>query len=108
MGAQKLEVVRQKNAGHGPAILNGYRLSVERRRPHGSFRSIPDGHAIPSISPGLWDVLQVTMILSTGYRTQRDDGFSRLVISQVLRLVVFCLSGVSSRRRQSVPVLPDG
>ncbi len=91
----KLEVVRQKNAGHGQAILNGYRLAAQRPVPW-IFQIDSDGQCDPQYFPQLWAVRDGYDFVS-GFRTRRDDGFSRLVISQVLRVVVFFLSGVNCK-----------
>ena len=91
----KLEVVRQKNAGHGQAILNGYQLAAQREVPW-IFQIDSDGQCDPQYFPGLWNV-RAGYDFVCGYRTRRDDGFSRLMISQVLRLVVFVLSGVNCK-----------
>jgi dolichol-phosphate mannosyltransferase len=91
----KLELVRQKNAGHGPAILKGYQMAVERRVPW-VFQIDSDGQCDPVYFPQLWKERE-NYDLITGYRARRDDGFGRVIISFVLRTVIFLISGVNCR-----------
>lgn len=88
----KLEVVRQKNAGHGQAILNGYKLAVEQKVPW-IFQIDSDGQCDPEFFPALWAARDGYDFVC-GRRAQRDDGFSRMMVSLVLRWVVFAISGV--------------
>ena len=85
----------RRAGGHGQAILNGYRLAAQRQVPW-IFQIDSDGQCDPRYFPELWSVRDGYDYVS-GYRTRRDDGFSRMVISRVLRVVVFFLSGVSCR-----------
>jgi len=87
----KLEVVRKTNAGHGPAILTGYQLAVERRVPW-IFQIDSDGQCDPRYFSRLWEQRDGYDFI-TGRRTRRDDGFRRVLISLVLRWVVYFISG---------------
>jgi glycosyltransferase involved in cell wall biosynthesis len=87
----KLEVVRQKNGGHGQAILNGYRRAIEQK-PTWIFQIDSDGQCDPQYFAQLWEARDGYDFVC-GYRARRDDGFSRKIISTVLRVVVFLVSG---------------
>ncbi len=91
----KLDFVSQKNAGHGPAILKGYQIAVERRVPW-VFQIDSDGQCDPRYFPQLWEARD-GFDLITGRRIRRDDGFGRVIISLVLRIVVFLISGVNCK-----------
>jgi dolichol-phosphate mannosyltransferase len=91
----KLDVIHQANAGHGPAILNGYRQAVQRGVPW-IFQIDSDGQCDPQYFPAVWEARDGCDLV-LGCRTRRDDGFSRVVVSFVLRMVVMLLSGVNCR-----------
>lgn len=89
----KLEWLTQRNAGHGPTILKGYRMAVERQAPW-IFQIDSDGQCDPSYFPELWGAREGHDMI-TGRRIRREDGFGRTIISLVLRAVVFLVSGAN-------------
>jgi dolichol-phosphate mannosyltransferase len=91
----KLELVRQKNSGHGPTILRGYRRAIERRTPW-IFQIDSDGQCDPRFFPRFWEARDGHDFIA-GCRTRREDGLGRVAISLVLRGVVFLISGVNCR-----------
>jgi glycosyltransferase involved in cell wall biosynthesis len=91
----RLELIRQKNSGHGPTILKGYRLAIERQSPW-IFQIDSDGQCDPRYFPQFWEAREGHDFIS-GCRIHREDGFGRVVISAVLRGVVFLISGVNCR-----------
>ena len=60
------------------------------------FQIDSDGQCDPRYFPDVWAAREGCDIVF-GCRTQRDDGFSRVIISFVLRMVVLALAGVNSR-----------
>ena len=91
----KMELVRQKNSGHGPAILKGYRLAIERQIPW-IFQIDSDGQCDPHYFPQFWAAREDRDFVA-GCRIRREDGFGRVVISTVLRGVIFLVSGANCR-----------
>jgi dolichol-phosphate mannosyltransferase len=89
----RLEYIRQANSGHGPAILKGYRMAIERQVPW-IFQIDSDGQCDPEFFPQLWQARENHDFIA-GYRTRREDGLGRVFISTVLRGVVFLISGVN-------------
>ena len=83
----------KKNGGHGATILEGYQFAVE----HGAdyiFQTDSDGQTLPSEFGPFWEQRkQYDMVI--GQRTKRQDGFSRVVVTKVLKAVVACIFGVS-------------
>ncbi len=83
----RLEVITKENTGHGSTILFGYKYAIE----HGAdyvFQTDSDGQTDPGEFEAFWDNRKrYEMII--GYRKAREDGFSRLVVTRVLRAVIF-------------------
>jgi dolichol-phosphate mannosyltransferase len=91
----KLEWARQSNSGHGPTILKGYRIAVERKVPW-TFQIDSDGQCDPQFFPQFWQSREGHDFIA-GCRMRREDGMGRVVVSTVLRAVVFLTSGVNCR-----------
>ena len=91
----KLESIRQVNSGHGPTILKGYRLAIERQVPW-VFQIDSDGQCDPQYFPQFWATREGYDFIA-GWRMRREDGLGRVFISTVLRGVVFLMSGVNCR-----------
>jgi dolichol-phosphate mannosyltransferase len=79
----RLEVVNQKNVGHGQSALNGYRLAIERGIPW-VFQIDSDGQCDPRYFAECWKLRNDYDVVS-GYRARRDDGLRRVIVSTVLR-----------------------
>lgn len=89
----KLEVVHQKNVGHGQTALNGYRLAAGRGIPW-VFQIDSDGQCDPRYFPEFWKVREDYDVIS-GYRVSRDDGFRRVLVSVVLRWFILLAFGTN-------------
>jgi glycosyltransferase involved in cell wall biosynthesis len=81
------------NAGHGATLLYGYRYALD----HGAdfvFQTDSDRQTLPSEFPAFWeDRFSADAII--GWRSARQDGFARLVVTKVLKLVVRAVFKVS-------------
>ncbi|HPH64005.1 MAG TPA: glycosyltransferase family 2 protein [Paludibacteraceae bacterium] len=80
------------NSGHGATLLYLYRYAIE----HGAeyvFQTDSDGQTDPNEFWKLYENRQNYDFL-IGYRKGRQDGFSRIVVTKVLRLVLFVLMKV--------------
>lgn len=88
----ELRVLRNANRGHGPTCTHGYRLAIDSNA-EWIFQIDSDGQCDPSYFPTVWGA-RPTAEAVFGYRTRRDDGFSRLVVSRVLSSLVFLLTGI--------------
>lgn len=87
----RLQVVHQKNSGHGGALLRGYREALALN-PAFVFHVDSDDQFRPADFEQLWSRrTQSRCIL--GYRSVRHDAFHRLVITRILRLVLLALYG---------------
>ncbi len=82
----KLVVLDKENGGHGSTILYGYRYALDREAEY-VFQTDSDGQTYASEFDAFWDErMKYDMII--GHRNHREDGFSRIVVTKVLKLVV--------------------
>ena len=91
----KLELVQHGNSGHGPTILKGYRLAIERRVPW-IFQIDSDGQCDPQYFARFWAARDAYDFIA-GCRLRREDGLGRVFISSVLRGVILLISGANCR-----------
>lgn len=80
------------NSGHGATVLYGYEYALS----HGAdyiFQTDSDGQTLPSEFAPFWHSRDKFDII-VGYRNKREDGFSRIVVTRILRLVVKLCFGV--------------
>ena len=88
-----LTPLTKPNGGHGAAVLFGYRYALE----HGAdyiFQTDSDGQTLPNEFHPFWMQKEhYDMII--GHRKGRQDGFSRLFVTKVLKAVIRLCFGVS-------------
>ena len=87
-----LDVVHQKNGGHGNAVLNGYRRATTYQ-PAWVFQVDSDNQFLPDDFPKLWEKRNASNFI-LGYRAKRYDDANRLVITRIVRLLNLSLFGV--------------
>lgn len=85
--------VTKPNAGHGATVLFGYQYALE----HGAdyvFQTDSDGQTLPEEFYQFWPLReQYAMII--GYRNKRQDGFSRILVTKTLKMVIWLCFHVS-------------
>lgn len=80
-------IARHKaNSGHGPTILAGYKQALSEGADF-VFQTDSDGQTDPKEFKQFWDLRNKYDII-IGDRTERGDGFSRIVVTNVLKLVI--------------------
>ncbi len=79
----ELQVHRHANRGHGQSCLVGYQLAAATGAAY-VFQIDSDGQCDPSAFPELWR-RRTEAAAIYGRRVQRDDGFSRKLVTRVLR-----------------------
>ena len=85
----ELIVVHQSNAGHGGAVLNGYKHAIEDKADW-VFQVDSDDQFEASDFGRFWrSRFEYDFVL--GYRANRSDPTARLIITRILRLVVSVL-----------------
>lgn len=80
------QAVTKENGGHGATLLHGYRMALEQGADY-IFQTDSDGQTIPEEFHEFWKQReQYEMVI--GYRKGRQDGFSRVVVTKVLKMVI--------------------
>ena len=82
----KLTALTKANGGHGSTILYGYHYALEQGAEY-IFQTDSDGQTFASEFDQFWDERSKYDML-IGYRNHREDGFSRIVVTKVLKLVI--------------------
>lgn len=88
-----LEVIKKENGGHGAAILYGYKYALE----HGYdyiFQTDSDNQTNPDEFKYFWELRKKYSAI-IGHRTNRKDGISRVIVTNVLKLVLFLFFGIN-------------
>lgn len=88
----RLEILNRENRGHGQSCLQGYRIASERNIPW-VFQIDSDGQCDPQYFFKFWRNRNKCDIIY-GLRYRRDDGWRRVLASQVLRFTLLVASGV--------------
>ena len=87
-----LEALTKPNSGHGPTILYLYRYAIANGCDF-IFQTDSDGQTEPYEFQAFW-LNREKYDFQIGQRTKRQDGFSRIVVTRTLRLVVRLTMGV--------------
>jgi glycosyltransferase involved in cell wall biosynthesis len=77
------------NSGHGATVLYGYHYALENGA-ESVFQTDSDGQTVPAEFWSFWEQREHFSAL-IGYRKNREDGFSRILVTKVLRLVLWCV-----------------
>ena len=84
----QLEPLHKENGGHGATILYGYRYALKKGADY-IFQTDSDGQTLPSEFETFWK-LRKKYDMVIGNRKTRQDGFSRIFVTKVLKLVCLC------------------
>ena len=87
-----LEVIDKPNSGHGSTCIYLYRYAIKDEANY-VFQTDSDGQTNPEEFWQLWEN-RVDYDMVIGKRRNRGDGFSRVIISKVLKCVVRLTFGV--------------
>ncbi len=81
-----LKVISKQNQGHGAAVLYGYQIALDAGADY-IFQTDSDGQTRPAEFEQFWQRrLQNDMVI--GWRKNREDGFSRVFVTKILKLVI--------------------
>ncbi len=86
-----LEPITKSNGGHGATVLYGYNYAVKNKADY-IFQTDSDGQTLPSEFYQFWD-LRENYSAIIGYRKHRQDGFSRIIVTKTLKLILFLTFG---------------
>lgn len=81
--------VTKSNAGHGATLLYGYNYALEHN-PDYIFQTDSDGQTRPEEFWQFWEKRNEYSIL-IGHRNHREDGFSRVLVTKILKIVLWCV-----------------
>jgi len=88
-----LKVVHQVNAGHGMAVVNGYKQALTFQ-PEYVFQTDSDDQFLVSDFSKLWDNRKKSKFI-LGFRQIRHDAFFRLIITRILKYSLLFIYGTS-------------
>ena len=84
--------VTKANSGHGATVLFGYKLALRENADY-IFQTDSDGQTLPEEFDGFWEKRDEYDAI-IGHRQHRQDGFSRLLVTKTLKLVLLLIFGV--------------
>lgn len=77
----------KKNSGHGATVLFAYHYALEHHADF-IFQTDSDGQTLPAEFAQFWEMRnQYDLII--GWRNNRQDGISRIIVTKVLKAVIF-------------------
>ncbi len=79
--------ISKTNSGHGATILFGYKYAIDKGADY-IFQTDADGQTLSEEFSQFWNMRKQHDML-IGNRIKRQDGLSRVLVSQVLKLVLF-------------------
>jgi len=82
----------KENSGHGATVLYAYRYALKEHADY-IFQTDSDGQTVPEEFWELWKRRHQYDLL-IGNRIHRQDGFSRIVVTKVLKAVIWICFGV--------------
>lgn len=88
----QLEPLSKPNGGHGAAVLYGYHYCLRQGADY-IFQTDGDGQTVPSEFAQFWEERDKHAMI-IGYRNHREDGISRVVVTKVLKVVLWCIFGL--------------
>ena len=83
-----LEPIRKSNSGHGATVLFGYKYAIDAGADY-IFQTDSDGQTVPDEFWQFWEKRKNYDML-IGHRKGRQDGFLRIIVTKVLKMVL-CL-----------------
>lgn len=82
----QLVPITKPNSGHGATVLYAYNYAVDNKADY-IFQTDSDGQTRPQEFWPFWDDRKIYSAI-IGHRNHREDGFSRKVVTKVLKLVI--------------------
>ncbi len=88
----QMVLLDKPNSGHGPTCIYSYDYAVHKKY-QWVFQIDSDGQCDPQYFPQFWQNKEAHP-WQFGFRKTRDDGWQRIVVTNILALAVFLGSGV--------------
>lgn len=115
----RFDAITKLNSGHGATLLEAYRHALDAGADW-VFQTDSDGQALPDEFWQLWNARD-RCEMAAGWRNAREDGFTRVAVTRVLRTVVRACFGVdvidanvpfrlmsSDSLRENLDFVPEG
>jgi dolichol-phosphate mannosyltransferase len=83
----QLLTIQKKNSGHGATLLYGYKYAIESGADF-IFQTDSDGQTDPKEFWAFW-LDRKEFDFQIGYRRGRQDGFGRVIVTVVLKILIF-------------------
>jgi len=80
------------NGGHGAAVLFGYNYALHNDA-YFIFQTDSDGQTVPSEFYAFWERRKEYAVI-IGYRNHRQDGVSRIMVTKILKWVIYAIFGL--------------
>jgi len=81
--------ITKPNTGHGATLLFGYNYALEENANY-IFQTDSDGQTRPEEFWQFWEQKDVYSVL-IGYRNHREDGLSRILVTKILKIILWCI-----------------
>lgn len=88
----QLQVLTKDNGGHGSALFFGYDFALDHQADY-IFQTDSDGQTVPQEFWKFWNSRK-QYDFQIGYRRHRQDGIQRIIVTKVLKLVIWLFWGV--------------
>lgn len=88
-----LLAIRKTNEGHGATLLYGYKYALSQKADY-IFQTDSDGQTLPEEFRQFWKK-RYEFDAVIGYRNHRKDGFSRIIVTKTLKLVLRIIFGLN-------------
>ena len=88
-----IKAITKQNEGHGATVLYGYNYAIENGADY-IFQTDSDRQTLPSEFEQFWDCKEEHEMV-IGYRSKREDGFSRYFVTKVLKATLKICFGVT-------------
>lgn len=85
----QLIALTKPNGGHGATLLYGYGYALQNGADF-VFQTDSDGQTVPKEFWQFWELREEYAAL-IGRRDKREDGFSRIFVTKILRFVLLCV-----------------
>lgn len=84
-----LIVLDKENGGHGDTVLYGYKYALDNNADY-IFQTDSDGQTLPEEFWNFWKERKNYKAI-IGYRKNREDGISRIIVTKTLKLIIFII-----------------
>lgn len=88
-----LNVIDKQNSGHGATVLYAYNYALKQDADY-IFQTDSDGQTRPEEFETFWEKKTEYQAI-IGYRNHRKDGFSRIIVTKTLKLILRLIFGLN-------------